>query len=149
MSISNLYIVNTMIEIELRPPLTMEEKGEQQWFEGIPTAEPNSAPETVYVQGAPMGQFTQTNAMLALILSIVGLLATFIVGFGVLLAIPSLILANGALTITNGQPGHPDHGSAKAAQVISWINIALTIIGIIIIIASSILVLFVSIAVMG
>jgi len=138
-----------MIEIELRPPLTMEEKGEQQWFEGIPTAEPNSAPETVYVQGAPMGQFTQTNAMLALILSIVGLLATFIVGFGVLLAIPSLILANGALTITNGQPGHPDHGSAKAAQVISWINIALTIIGIIIIIASSILVLFVSIAVMG
>ena len=138
-----------MIEIELRPPLTMEEKGEQQWFEGIPTAEPNSAPETVYVQGAPMGQFTQTNAMLALILSIVGLLATFIVGFGVLLAIPSLILANGALTITNGQPGHPDHGSAKAAQAISWINIALTIIGIIIIIASSILVLFVSIAVMG
>ena len=149
MSISNLYIVNTMIEIESRPPLTMEEKGEQQWFEGIPTAEPNSAPETVYVQGAPMGQFTQTNAMLALILSIVGLLATFIVGFGVLLAIPSLILANGALTITNGQPGHPDHGSAKAAQVISWINIALTIIGIIIIIASMILVLFVSIAVMG
>jgi len=138
-----------MIEIELRPPLIMEEKGEQQWFEGIPTAEPNSAPETVYVQGAPMGQFTQTNAMLALILSIVGLLATFIVGFGVLLAIPSLILANGALTITNGQPGHPDHGSAKAAQAISWINIALTIIGIIIIIASSILVLFVSIAVMG
>ena len=147
MSISNLYIVNTMIEIELRPPLIMEEKGEQQWFEGIPTAEPNSAPETVYVQGAPMGQFTQTNAMLALILSIVGLLATFIVGFGVLLAIPSLILANGALTITNGQPGHPDHGSAKAAQVISWINIALTIIGIIIIIAF--LVLFVSIAAMG
>ena len=138
-----------MIEIELRPPLTMEEKGEQQWFDGIPTAEPNSAPETVYVQGAPMGQFTQTNAMLALILSIVGLLATFIVGFGVLLAIPSLILANGALTITNGQPGHPDHGSAKAAQVISWINIALTIIGIIIIIASLVLVLFVSIAVMG
>jgi len=139
-----------MIEIELRPPLIMEEKGEQQWFEGIPTAEPNSAPETVYVQGAPMGQFTQTNAMLALILSIVGLLIQpFFVGFGVLLAIPSLILANGALTITNGQPGHPDHGSAKAAQVISWINIALTIIGIIIIIASMILVLFVSIAVMG
>jgi len=138
-----------MIEIELRPPLTMEEKGEQQWFEGIPTAEPNSAPETVYVQGAPMGQFTQTNAMLALILSIVGLLATFIVGFGVLLAIPSLILANGALTITNGQPGHPDHGSAKAAQVISWINIALTIIGIIIIIAFLVLFVIVSIAAMG
>ena len=112
----------------------MEEKGEQQWFEGTPTAEPNSAPETVYVQGAPMGQFTQTNAMLALVLSIIGIILFFIAGCGILLAIPSVILANGALTITNGQPGHPDSGSAKAAQVISWITIGLTIIGIIIII---------------
>ncbi|HIE63120.1 MAG: hypothetical protein CXT72_06160 [Methanobacteriota archaeon] len=112
----------------------MEEKGEQQWFEGTPTAEPNSAPESVYVQGAPMGQFTQTNAMLALILSIIGIILTFTAGCGIILAIPAVILANGALTITNGQPSHPDSGSAKAAQVISWITIGLTIIGIIVII---------------
>ena len=134
MSISNSYIVNTIVEIEPTPPPTMEEKGEQQWFEGTPTAEPNSAPETVYVQGAPMGQFTQTNAILALILSIIGIILFFTAGCGILLAIPSVILANGALTITNGQPGHPDSGSAKAAQVISWITIGLTIIGIIVII---------------
>ena len=107
-----------MVEIESLPPPTMEEKGEQQWFEGTPTTEPNSAPETVYVQGAPMGQFTQTNATLALILSIVGIIVTFTLGCGVLLAIPAVIIANGALTITNGQPGHPDSGTAKAAQVI-------------------------------
>tara|TARA_B110001454_G_scaffold101759_1_gene96111 strand:- start:388 stop:798 length:411 start_codon:yes stop_codon:yes gene_type:complete len=136
-----------MVEIESLPPPTMEEKGEQQWFEGTPTTEPNSAPETVYVQGAPMGQFTQTNATLALILSIVGIIVTFTLGCGVLLAIPAVIIANGALTITNGQPGHPDSGSAKAAQVISWINIALTIIVIIFIIA--IFVFFGSIAAMG
>ncbi|MBT3357760.1 MAG: hypothetical protein HN534_05105 [Euryarchaeota archaeon] len=112
----------------------MEEKGEQQWFDGTPTTEPNSAPETVYVQGAPMGQFTQTNAMLALILSIIGIILTLTFGCGIILAIPSVIIANGALTITNGQPGHPDSGSAKAAQVISWITIGLTIIGIIVII---------------
>jgi ABC-type antimicrobial peptide transport system permease subunit len=136
-----------MVEIESLPPPTMEEKGEQQWFEGTPTTEPNSAPETVYVQGDPMGQFTQTNATLALILSIVGIIVTFTLGCGVLLAIPAVIIANGALTITNGQPGHPDSGSAKAAQVISWINIALTIIGIIFIIA--IFAFFGSIAAMG
>ena len=145
MSISNSYIVNTIVEIEPTPPPTMEEKGEQQWFEGTPTAEPNSAPETVFVQDAPMGQFTQTNAILALILSIVGIILTFTLGCGGVLAIPAVIIANGALTITNGQPGHPDSGTAKAAQVISWIIIVLTIIGIIVIIA--ILVIFGSIAV--
>jgi len=41
-----------------------------------------------------------------------------------------LIIANQALTITNQYPGHPDAGSAKAAMVISWIVIGLTIVGI-------------------
>ena len=65
---------------------------------------------------------------------IIGIILFFTFGCGILLAIPSVILANGALTITNGQPGHPDSGSAKAAQVISWITIGLTILGIIVII---------------
>jgi len=69
-----------------------------------------------------------------LILSIIGIILTLTFGCGIILAIPSVIIANGALTITNGQPGHPDSGSAKAAQVISWITIGLTIIGIIVII---------------
>ena len=65
----------------------------------------------------------QTNATLALVLSILGLLGSFVYGFGICFAIPSLILANGALAITNQYPNHPDAGSAKAAKVISWIAI--------------------------
>ena len=43
----------------------------------------------------------------------------------------AVIIANGALQITSNQPGHPDHGLARAAQIMGWVMIALTIIGII------------------
>ena len=66
--------------------------------------------------------FPQTSAQLALILSIVSIFLG-----GGCLAIPALIIANGALKITSQIPGHPDAGSAKTAQVISWIVIGLTI----------------------
>jgi len=76
--------------------------------------------------GMPMGTvlmgFPQTSAQLALILSIVSIFLG-----GACLAIPALIIANGALKITSQIPGHPDAGSAKTAQVISWIVIGLTI----------------------
>jgi hypothetical protein len=39
-----------------------------------------------------------------------------------------LIIANQALAITNQYPGHPDAGSAKAAMVISWIVIGITLV---------------------
>ena len=42
-------------------------------------------------------------------------------------AIPGLIIANNALVITNQYPGHPDAGMAKAAQIIAWIVLGLTI----------------------
>ena len=62
----------------------------------------------------------QTSATLALVLSIVSIF------FGsICLAIPSLIIANNAMSITSMYPGHPDSGTAKAAQVISWISIGL------------------------
>jgi hypothetical protein len=38
-----------------------------------------------------------------------------------------LIIANQALAITDQYPGHPDAGNAKAAMIISWIVIGLTI----------------------
>ena len=38
-----------------------------------------------------------------------------------------LIMANGALAITKQYPNHPDAGSAKAAMVIGWIVVGLTI----------------------
>jgi TM2 domain-containing membrane protein YozV len=57
-----------------------------------------------------------------LILSIVSIF----VG-GICLAIPALVIANGALAITNQMPGHPDAGTAKTAQIISWIIIGIFI----------------------
>jgi hypothetical protein len=66
--------------------------------------------------------FPATSAVAALVLSIIG-----IVGCGCCTAIPGLIIANGALVITNQYPGHPDAGMAKAAQIVAWIVIGLTI----------------------
>ena len=69
--------------------------------------------------------FPATSAVAALVLSILG-----IVGCGCCTAIPGLIIANNALVITNQYPGHPDAGMAKAAQIIAWIVLGLTIAGI-------------------
>ncbi|MDA8673628.1 hypothetical protein N9L65_03680 [Candidatus Poseidoniales archaeon] len=81
----------------------------------------------------------ETNATLALVLSILGLVGSFIYGFGICLAIPSLILANGALAITNQYPNHPDAGSAKAAKVISWIAIIFFVVVIVTVVLAGVL----------
>ncbi len=36
-------------------------------------------------------------------------------------------MANTALQTTKSMPGHPDAGTAKAAQVVAWISIGLAI----------------------
>jgi hypothetical protein len=61
-----------------------------------------------------------TNATVALILSIIGLVMC-----GLCTAVPGLILANGALEITKQYPMHPDAGVAKAAQVVGWVSIVI------------------------
>ena len=66
-----------------------------------------------------MGYHQATSAVTALVLAIVGVIIcplTLIIG---------LIMANQALAITSVSPGHPDHGMAKAAQIVSWCGIAL------------------------
>ena len=92
-------------------------------LEGSP-AVTKEAPQQIYVQGGQYGGpgaiLPTTNAVLALVLSILG-----IVMCSVCTAIPGLIVANGALATTNQYPGHPDQGMAKAAQIISWIGIGL------------------------
>ena len=100
----------------------------------IPWANPTkNSSSSVQVGGATMsGQFTQTNATLAVVLAAIG--AILLVGSGgggICCSIPAIILANGALTITNSQPGHPDAGTAKAAQIIGWIVTGITILVII------------------
>lgn len=93
----------------------------------IPWANPGkNAGSTVQVSGHPIGQYTTTNATLALVLAAV---SWFICG--ICTSIPAVILAHGALAITNSQPGHPDQGLAKAAQIVGWVNIV--VVGLIII----------------
>jgi hypothetical protein len=69
----------------------------------------------------PVMMVPTTSATTALVLSILSLFCG-----GICLAVPALIVANSALKITNQYPGHQDAGTAKAAQVISWIVIVLT-----------------------
>ena len=98
-------------------------------FDGSPNA-PTEAPRQIFVQGqygGPGVMMPKTNAVLALVLGIAGLVMC-----SVCTAIPGLILANGALATTNNYPGHPDQGLAKAAQIISWIVIGLTAIALLI-----------------
>ena len=106
----------------------------------VSTEEANEPPETVILEGSPSVTsqtpqqiFVQghggpgmimptTNAVLALVLGILGIVAC-----SVCTALPALILANGALTTTSQYPGHPDQGLAKAAQIVAWIGIGLFI----------------------
>ena len=98
------------------PPVTNVISGE---------AQPASQAEVLYVQGNPMnaGQYPQTQAVVALVLSVVGLM-----GFSCCTAIPGVIMANAALETTKQYPGHPDQGLAQAAKIVGWITIGLWIV---------------------
>lgn len=87
-------------------------------LQGQPTVIVDSAPQQIFVnQGMGMPDFPTTAAGVALGISIFGLVCCGPV------AIASLVIAMGALEVTNTHPGHPDQGKAKAAQVISIIAI--------------------------
>ncbi len=77
----------------------------------------DGAREQILVHTGKFGgqAFPETNATLALILSISGLMIC-----GPLTAIPALIIAQRALAVTSGSPGHPDHDPAVASK---WISI--------------------------
>ena len=90
-------------------------------------AQPASQADVVYVQGMNnamnAGQYPQTQAVVALVLSVVGLMMC-----GLCTAVPGVIMANTALGTTKQYPGHPDQGLAKAAQIVGWITIGLWIV---------------------
>tara|TARA_B100000424_G_scaffold187763_1_gene145958 strand:- start:794 stop:1195 length:402 start_codon:yes stop_codon:yes gene_type:complete len=113
-----------MEEGEVPDWVSSEDKPESEVvLEGSPNVT-QEAPQQIYVQGGQYGGpgaiFPTTNAVLALVLSILG-----IVMCSICTALPGLIVANGALATTTQYPGHPDQGMAKAAQIISWIGIGL------------------------
>ena len=96
------------------PPVTNVISGE---------AQPASQSEVLYVQGMsnPMnvGQYPQTQATVALVLSIVGLAVCCIFApFG-------LFMSTTALETTKQYPGHPDHGLAQAGRIIGWIAVGI------------------------
>ncbi len=85
-----------------------------------PVNEQPQAHQPVVGMEVPNVGMPATSALTALVLAILSLFCG-----GIFLAIPGLIVANGALAITNQYPNHPDAGSAKAAQVLSWIVIGI------------------------
>ena len=121
-----------MIEIIFGIGMSMSDDEEVPWSDNnneVPWANPTkNAASSVQVQGNSMvGQYTETNAVLAMILAAVSYFMC-----GICSAIPAVIMANGALQITRSQPGHPDQGLAKAAQIMGWVMIILTVLGILI-----------------
>ena len=103
-------------------------------------------PQPQIVQQVPQQGYQQilmnppsTNASAALVLSILGLIGTFGYGVGICCSIPGLILANGALSITNQFPNHPDAGIAKAAKICSQIAIGLFIAVILLVVLAGVL----------
>ena len=121
-----------MIEIIFGIGMSMSDDEEVPWSDNnneVPWGNPTkNAASSVQVQGNSMvGQYTETNAVLAMILAAVSYFMC-----GICSAIPAVIMANGALQITRSQPGHPDQGLAKAAQIMGWVMIILTVLGILI-----------------
>ena len=121
-----------MIEITFGIRMSMSNDEEVPWSDNnneVPWANPTkNAVSSVQVQGnSIVGQYTETNAVFAMILAAVSYFLC-----GICSAIPAVILANGALQITSSQPGHPDQGLARAAQIMGWVMIILTVLGILI-----------------
>ena len=98
--------------------------GQQPMMMGTPQPAVFPIGQQPMMMGGMIG-YAATSAATALVLSIVGLLCCQP------LSIASLIMAHQALAITEASPGHPDHSSARAAQIISWISIAFLILAVI------------------
>ena len=109
------------------PPRRTSDAPQQQVIQGgVWDQQPGQLGNQIPLQpGMAMGYFAPTQATLALVLGVLGL-----VGCSICTAIPGLIMANSALATTGSQPGHPDAGTAKAAQVVSWITIGLALLGV-------------------
>ena len=121
-----------MIEIIFGIGMSMSDDEEVPWSDNnneVPWGNPTkNAASSVQVQGnSIVGQYTETNAVMAMILAAVSYFMC-----GICSAIPAVIMANGALQITSSQPGHPDQGLAKAAQIMGWVMIILTVLAILI-----------------
>ena len=78
-----------------------------------------------YAPTQQMAMIPSTNAVTALVLSIIGLVGGFFYGVGLLFSIPGLVMAYKARSITTQILGHPDSGMATAAMIVGWIGVAI------------------------
>lgn len=97
----------------------------------VPTV-PNYA--TPMTGGGLHGPPPSTNAAVALVISLVGIVGGLFFMIPALFSIVSLLMANSALKITAQYPNHPDHGVAKAAQILSIIVIGIMLVVVVVIV---------------
>ena len=100
----------------------------QQYYSNQQQGMPNQIhgqPSTIHIsQGIAVGYYPQTSAVTAIVLA-----ALSYVMCGIITAIPAVIVAKGALEITDQNTNNPDAGTAKAALILGWINIGLFAVG--------------------
>ncbi|HJM67036.1 MAG TPA: low-density lipoprotein receptor class A repeat-containing protein, partial [Candidatus Thalassarchaeaceae archaeon] len=68
--------------------------------------------------GMAMGVPPTTNAVLALVLGIIGW-----VGCGICTSLPAFFIAQSAIKTASAYPGHPDQSMANAAKWVALINV--------------------------
>ena len=72
--------------------------------------------------GMAMGVPPTTNAVLALVLGIIGW-----VGCGICTSLPAFFIAQSAIRTASAYPGHPDQSMANAAKWVALINVILSV----------------------
>ncbi len=95
--------------------------------------------------GVPLGQqmmvgeAQSTNAMIGLVLGILGIIGSFFYGIGCLCGVIGLIITYGAKKITDLNPMHPDKGTVKAALITNWIAVILAVLMLVTVVLAGVL----------
>tara|TARA_B110000116_G_scaffold261039_1_gene264771 strand:+ start:169 stop:828 length:660 start_codon:yes stop_codon:yes gene_type:complete len=74
-----------------------------------------------------VGEVQTTNAMIGLVLGIIGIIGSWAYGIGCLCGVIGLIITYGAKKITDANPLHPDKGTVKASLITNWIAVVLSV----------------------
>ena len=92
---------------------------------GAVGASPLSGQPSPMMMGTPMMQ-PETNANVALGLSVGGLVLTFLAGgLGIILSIVGLVFAYKGRKVVQSMPGHPDTQKITASLWLGWLGIIL------------------------
>ena len=98
-----------------------------QWEQNPQPAHGQPPQPQIIGQQIMVGETQSTNAMIGLILGILGIIGSFFYGIGCLCGTIGLIITYGAKKITDLNPMHPDKGTVTAALITNWIAVILAI----------------------